>query len=146
MQTGSIRNKNSSPHINLAIRSIESRGTRCLSAQMANGLLEVRPTLPRTKFTFGTSQTTVSLRAPWTAAGNLLSTFMYVNPLVRTRTTNKYLYSGTRASHRSSRLRTMATSSSGTARRRNAGVHLQVVSRRSTKTWSTENVRMNLIL
>ncbi len=41
-----------------------------------------------------------------------------------------YFYSGIRASHRSSQLRITATSSSGTAHRQNAGVHLQVVSRR----------------
>ena len=55
---------------------------QCPSAQTANGSLEVPLTLPHIKFIFGTLQTTVSLPAPWTAAGNLLSTFMYVNLLM----------------------------------------------------------------
>jgi len=56
---------------------------------MANGLLEVPPTLPHIKSIFGTLQTTVSLRAPWTAAGNLLSTSMYVDLLTLMRRTKK---------------------------------------------------------
>jgi WD40 repeat protein len=57
-----------------------------------------------------------------------------------------YFYSGTQASRRSSQLRVMETFLSGTARRLNAGVLLQVVLRRLMRTWSTRNVRMNSIL
>ncbi len=57
----------------------------------------------------------------------------------------KYFYSGTRTSRQSSRLRIMAIFSSGTARRPNVGVLSQVVLRKSMRTWSTRNVRMNSI-
>jgi hypothetical protein len=53
---------------------------------MANGSLEVPPILPHIKSIFGTLQTTVSLQTPWTAAGNLLSTFMCVDLLMLMRT------------------------------------------------------------
>jgi hypothetical protein len=142
---GSTQNKNSNLHINSATPLTEPHGMRCPSVQMANSLLGAPPTPPHTRSTFGTLQMTVSLRAPWMAAGNPLSMFMYANPMICIPDDLTYACSGTRASRQSFRLQIMATFSSGTARRLNDGVLSQVALRKSMRTSSTGNVRMNSI-